>query len=124
MEGWCDGTAGYALVYALAYDVFRAGSFGEIAEGAALSAWAAEKQIGTLCCGLGGIGYALLAAYRLTGSEVRLERARAITRRASADGSKYFRRDALYKGAVDVAVLAEDVKEPETAAMPLFDPTR
>jgi eukaryotic-like serine/threonine-protein kinase len=124
MEGWCNGTAGYAMLSALAHEVLSAGRFGEIAEGAALSAWAAETQVGTLCCGLGGIGYALLAAYRFTGSELWLERARAITRRAAADGSKYFLRNALYKGAVGVASLAEDLKEPQTAAMPLFEPTR
>ena len=123
MEGWCNGTAGHAMLYALAHDVLRADRFGEIAERAALSAWAAGTQLGTLCCGLGGIGYALLALYRLTHTESWLERARAAARRAAADSSKYFLRDALYKGAVGVAVLAEDLKQPETAAMPLFEPT-
>lgn len=124
MEGWCNGTAGYAMLYGLAHEVLDAGRFGETAERAALSAWAAETQLGTLCCGLGGIGYAMLAIHRLTGSDLWLERARATTRRAAADSSKYFMRDALYKGAVGVAVLAEDIKRPETAAMPLFEPVR
>jgi len=53
-----------------------------------------------------------------------LQRARAVARRAAADSSKHFFRDALYKGAVGVALLAEDLKQPETAAMPLFEPTR
>jgi eukaryotic-like serine/threonine-protein kinase len=124
MEGWCNGTAGHTMLYALAHEVLGAGKYGEFAERAAISAWGAETQLGTLCCGLGGTGYALLAAHRLTGSELWLERARVTTRRAAADSSKNFLRDSLYKGAVGVAVLAEDLKCPNAAAMPLFEPTR
>jgi len=122
MEGWCNGTAGYALLYALAFEVLRMPRFAETSERAALSAWSAETQLGTLCCGLGGISYALLALYRLTGSNVWLERARITARRAASDSSKYFLRDSLYKGAVGVAVLAEELNQPEIAAMPLFMP--
>ena len=87
------------------------------------SAWATEIEIGTLCCGLAGIGYAFAAAYRLTGSELWLVCARAVARRAAADSSMHFFRDSLYKGAVGVAVLTEDLKQPIAAAMPLFEPT-
>ncbi|MGI8990602.1 MAG: lanthionine synthetase LanC family protein [Bryobacteraceae bacterium] len=124
MEGWCNGTAGYTMLFALAHDMLRTTRYGDLAERAAIGAWGAETRLGTLCCGLGGIGYALLAAYRLTGSELWLERARMTTRRAAADSSKNFLRDSLYKGAVGVALLAEDLKYPDSAAMPLFEPTR
>ena len=124
MEGWCNGTAGHALVFAWAHDVLGIGQFGELAERAAWSAWSAETETGSLCCGMGGIAYALLAMYRLTRSELWLERARLTARRAAGDGSKHFQRDALYKGAVGVAVLAEDLKQPENAAMPAFEPLR
>ena len=80
------------MLYALAHEVLGAGKYGEFAERAAISAWGAETQLGTLCCGLGGTGYALLAAHRLTGSELWLERARVTTRRAAADSSKNFLR--------------------------------
>lgn len=124
MEGWCNGTAGHAMLFALAQDMLREGRHGDLAERAAIGAWATESRLGTLCCGLGGIGYALLAAYRVTGSELWLERARIIARRAAADSSEHFLRDSLYKGAVGVAALAEDLKQPDSAAMPLFEPTR
>lgn len=123
MDGWCNGTAGHVLLFALAHKVLRAERFGEFAERAAVSAWEADIRIGTLCCGLGGLGYALLAVHRLTGSELWLERARAFARRAATDSAKHFFRDALYKGAVGVALLADDLEQPETAAMPLFEPT-
>lgn len=123
MEGWCNGTAGHTMLFTLAHDALRAGSYGELAERAAISMWAAETRSGTLCCGLGGIAYALLAVQRLTGSDVWLERARRTARRAAADSSKHFLRDSLYKGAVGIAVLAEDLKNPNSASMPLFEPT-
>jgi eukaryotic-like serine/threonine-protein kinase len=123
MDSWCNGTAGHLLLFALAYDVLRADSFAELVERAAESLWATDAQLGTLCCGLAGIGYAFVAAYRVTGSELWLERAHAVTRRAAADSSKHFFRDALYKGAVGVVVLTEDLKQPLDAAMPLFEPT-
>ena len=123
MEGWCNGTAGHAMLYALGYQMLRQPRFAETAERAALSACAAEVELGTLCCGLAGISYAFLATHRLAGSAVWLDRARNSARRAAADSSKFFLRDALYKGAVGVAVLAEDLKDPAMAAMPLFEPT-
>ncbi len=122
MEGWCNGTAGHSMLFALAHRVLDVAPFGELAERAATSAWASEMQHGSLCCGMGGVGYALIAVHRLTGSEVWLGRARAAARRAATDSSKYFLRDALYKGAVGVALLTEHLKDPETAAMPLFEP--
>lgn len=121
MEGWCNGTAGYAMLFVLANNILGLGKYGDLAERAAISASAAETRLGTLCCGLGGIGYALLAIYRLTGSELWLERARVATRRAAADSSRHFLRDSLYKGSAGVAVLAEHLKEPDFAAMPLFE---
>jgi hypothetical protein len=123
MDGWCNGTAGHVMLFSLAYDVLGIGAFGELAECAAESAWASEVQLGTLCCGLAGIGYAFAAAYRLTGAQRWLDRARMAARRAAADGSKGFLRDSLYKGALGVALLAEDLKQPNLAAMPLFEPT-
>ena len=124
MDGWCNGTAGHVMLFAFAHEMLGTGSFGELAERAAMSAWETEMQIGTLCCGLGGTAYALAAMHRLTGAEVWLQRARAAAARAAADSSKHFLRDALYKGAVGVALLAEDLQQPETAAMPLFEPVR
>ncbi len=123
MHGWCNGTAGHVLLFALAYDVFRDHDLLEIVERGAESVWTSELQLGTLCCGLAGMGYALIAAYRATGSEVWLERAQSLVCRAATDSSPSFFRDSLYKGAVGVAMLAEDLKQPATAAMPLFEPT-
>jgi hypothetical protein len=95
-----------------------------VAARAALSAASSASTVGTLCCGQGGIGYALLALHRLTGSQAWLQQARAAAQRAAADRSRLLPRDALFKGALGVALLAEDLENPARAAMPLIEPVR
>jgi serine/threonine-protein kinase len=124
MPGWCNGMAGYSMLFALAHEVLRTPKYAELAERAAASAWNIEMSNGSLCCGNGGNGYAFLAAYRLTGARLWLDRARMAARRALGDTSKLFFRDALYKGALGVALLASETHRPAMAAMPLFEPAR
>lgn len=121
MDGWCNGSAGHAMLFALACRIFGRPEFGILAERAATSACSSLSRLGSLCCGQAGIGYALLAVHRLTGDPVWLRRARSAARRAAGDRSKHFVRDALYKGGVGVALLAEDLDAPEEGAMPLFE---
>jgi serine/threonine protein kinase len=122
LEGWCNGSAGYAMLYALTCRLFDEPGFAELAERAAISAWNSDIAVGTLCCGQAGIAYAMLAAYRVTGSEQWLLRAKSCWRRAAQDPSPHLLQDALYKGAVGLALLAEELESPEAAAMPLFEP--
>jgi serine/threonine-protein kinase len=124
MDGWCNGSAGYAMLYALAYEGLGESCYGELAERAALSACASSISLGTLCCGQAGIGYASLAAYRVTGSNQWVGRARASARLAALDRSPYMLRDALYKGAVGVALLVDELSAPGAASMPLLEPRR
>jgi eukaryotic-like serine/threonine-protein kinase len=124
MQGWCHGTAGYTILFALAHEVLGVPRYADLAERAAASAWDIETSNGSLCCGNAGNGYAFLAAYRLTGDRLWLERARVAARRASGDSSEFFFRDSLYKGALGVALLASELDRPATAAMPLFEPVR
>jgi serine/threonine-protein kinase len=112
------------MLFALAHQLLKESNFGELAERAAISACSSPSSLGTLCCGQGGIGYAMLSVFRLTGADVWLQRARTAVRRAAADRSKHFLRDALYQGAVGVALLTEDLQDPDGAAMPLFEPMR
>lgn len=124
LDGWCNGSAGYAMLYALACSVLGEPRFGELAERAAISAWNGSIAVGTLCCGQAGIGYGLLAVHRVTGSKQWLQRASACARRAAQDRSPHFLRDALYRGVVGAALLVEELRSPESAAMPLFEPVR
>lgn len=122
VDGWCNGSAGHAMLFALACQILADADLGRLAGQAAVSAWSSGSQLGSLCCGQGGIGYALLAMHRLTGEDRWLQRARAAARRAAADRSKHFPHSALYKGALGVALLLEDLKAPQGSAMPLFEP--
>lgn len=124
MPGWCHGTAGYTMLFALAHELLYMPRHADLAVRAAASAWNIETSLGSLCCGDGGNGYAFLAAYRVTGARVWLDRARLAAQRAFGDTTKLFFRDALYKGRLGVAVLASELDRPETAAMPLFEPAR
>jgi lantibiotic modifying enzyme len=124
MPGWCHGTAGYTMLFALAHEVLRVPRHADLTEQAAASAWNIETSHGSLCCGNGGNGYAFLAAYRLTGDRVWLERARLAAGRALSDTAQLVYRDSLYKGLLGVSLLASELERPAAAAMPLFEPVR
>jgi hypothetical protein len=112
------------MLFALAHEVLRVPRYADLAERAAASAWNIETPHGCICCGNGGNGYAFLAAYRLTGARVWLDRARVAAHRASRDRSIFVYRDSLYQGALGVALLASELDRPAAAAMPLFEPVR
>jgi serine/threonine-protein kinase len=120
MEGWCNGSAGHALLWALAYESLGVEAYRVCAERSALSAWSSATKIGTICCGLAGIGYACAAAHRVTGDGVWLSRARLAARRGCEDRSPLFYRDSLYKGGVG-AVLFREQLESSTVATPLLE---
>jgi serine/threonine protein kinase len=120
MDGWCNGAAGHAVLWALAHDLFGASEFGALADRSAASAWSSDIEVGTLCCGLAGIGYACMAAHRVTGDASWLARARLAARRASEDRSQWSYRDSLYKGGVGAVLLHEELAAAR-AAMPLLE---
>jgi eukaryotic-like serine/threonine-protein kinase len=119
-EGWCNGSAGHALLWALAHELLGAPDYRVYAVRSALSAWSSEIKLGTICCGLAGIGYACAAAHRVTGDGVWLSRARLAARRACEDRSKWFYRDSLYKGAVGAVLLYEEL-DASRAATPFLE---
>lgn len=121
--GWCNGTAGFAFLWALAYRAYGEPTFAELAESAAWDVWdASGDQMFDLCCGLAGRGYALLALYRQTGDAKWVDRARVLVERA-ASATTATAPDAhrLYKGALGVALLAAELERPELARMPMFE---
>ena len=142
MAGWCNGSAGMVHLWTLAsrlpalsepidpgtVPVGRGcgGSdrWRQLAQAAAWHAWEAGDQVESLCCGLAGRAYALLALYQAGAGEEWLERARILANRAAANSAA--ERDApdspphsLYRGQLGIAVLAADLERPAAAAMPL-----
>jgi eukaryotic-like serine/threonine-protein kinase len=121
VDGWCNGTAGHSMLFALAYRVFGREAYAQAAIQAAESSQTTETDLGTLCCGLAGVAYALLSAHRITGDQRWRTRAEKAASSAAKCTSESFYRDSLYKGAVGLAVLTEDLRDPESAAMPVFE---
>jgi serine/threonine protein kinase len=131
LPGWCNGSAGFVHLWALAHEMLGNGEHGTLAEQAGLDAWESEGRIGNLCCGFAGQAYALLKLYKRTGAKAWLHRAQAQAQRAARSildlpaGGAYpeltLRAESLYKGELGVAVLAAELEKPEFAAMPFFE---
>lgn len=122
MDGWCNGTAGHLMMNALALDVLKLPEAADLVELCARNVWSSRLRVGSLCCGLGGMSYALVTAYRVTGSRAWLDRARELARQAACDKNDALR-DSLYKGELGVALLLDELEEPLKASMPLVQPS-
>jgi serine/threonine-protein kinase len=123
MPGWCNGSAGYLYLWALAAEALQEPRWQELAERTAWNTWESSDTVLSLCCGLAGRSYALLSFWRKGGGEEWLRRARVLANRA-ARGALHpdaETPDSLYKGAMGVAALAGDLGQPGQAAMPLFE---
>jgi hypothetical protein len=122
MSGWCNGSAGFVFLWALAHRTLNDPRYAALAEGAAWNAWEDPGREASLCCGLAGRAYALLHHWRHGGGPDWLERARDLAERAAGSVSRQGESaHSLYKGELGVAVLAADLARPEAAAMPFFE---
>jgi eukaryotic-like serine/threonine-protein kinase len=121
-SGWCHGSSGYVHLWRLAGRFFGEARYSDLTVGAAEYARARRENSGTLCCGLGGQAYAMLAAYKLTGDQAWVRHAEQMACDAVGfAGTSSFATNSLYKGDVGVALLLADLERPSTAAMPLFE---
>ena len=124
MPGWCNGTAGHVHLWVTAHAVLGDNRWGTLAERAGWDVYGTLSNIAQICCGLAGQAYALLELYRHTGERRWLTAATELAVRAAvavdASGPDSLMPGSLHKGDVGVAVLAADLAEPETAAMPFF----
>lgn len=121
MAGWCHGSAGYAMLYALADRVLGEERWRDTAARAAREAWASVGRHYTLCCGLVGRAYAQLALYRLTGDATWYDRACDLAGRLDRLESHDEYGWGLYKGRSGVALLCRALDTPSEARMPFFE---
>jgi serine/threonine-protein kinase len=124
MPGWCNGSAGFVHLWALAHRLLDRQAYLELASSAGWDVFDDASPVTSLCCGLTGRAYALLALYRHTGDIQWRDRAvvlagRAFARRTELDHE--LAAQSLYKGVVGMALLAADLAHPEGAAMPFFE---
>jgi eukaryotic-like serine/threonine-protein kinase len=122
VPSWCNGSAGFVHLWLTAERVLGDEGYRELAYGAARDALGPMETGVDLCCGLSGRAYALLALHRASGDDIWLREARTLAVRALRPRML----DApfalsLYKGALGPVVLAEELRAPMTASMPLFE---
>jgi serine/threonine-protein kinase len=125
MPGWCQGSAGYVLLWSQAHLAFGRSEYAALVERAAWNAWESPATGTSLCCGLVGRAYALLTCYRHTGDSRWLARARELAERAARNtepgGIDRPYAMSLFKGDTGLALLAADLAAPEAACLPLFE---
>jgi eukaryotic-like serine/threonine-protein kinase len=118
-RSWCNGLAGYTLAWVLAAEVGN----DERCRARALAAAphlldALDESGGTVCCGLGGRAYALLAIARLDPGGPWIEHARQLATRALAHETAT---GGVLQGLPGLVLLAHDLETPATARFPVLD---
>jgi serine/threonine-protein kinase len=120
-RGWCHGSAGWAQLWALAWQVTGDERLLGLAAQSAVDAVAADESNASLCCGRAGQGYAALTLYQATGERRWLGAAHRVAteaaRRSEADGAPAH---SLLTGELGVALLMAELEDPARAAMPVY----
>jgi len=123
ISGWCNGAAGFTHLFLLAHRLLGKGRFADWALAAARAAATDPEIAPSICCGLGGRVYALLAVHRATADDHWLERARRLADRiAPPPAAPHTPEHSLYKGALGLRLLRIELDAPECARHPLFEP--
>ena len=124
MPGWCNGTAGMVFLWLRAHAVLTGRKYLELAQRSGRDVLNTDGGNASLCCGLCGQAYALLALYRSTGDKEWLIGAERAAHLASKRFHKYTgpHRASLYKGELALLTLREDIRHPMESAMPFFEP--
>jgi len=117
-SGWCNGSAGFVLLFSLASRMLSDPSYFTLAAAAAEHTWRVRNPSPSLCCGATGDGYAYLNLYRATGNKLWLQRAgRSAEVAMNVDRHNY----SLFVGKAGVVVLLSDLERPESAWIPLLE---
>jgi serine/threonine protein kinase len=128
---WCNGTAGQVHLWLAAYSILKDEQYLLLAEQSGRHTAETGNGLASLCCGLTGQAYALLALYRQTGEGWWLQRAQQLVDRAATTyhhlpreletDAHAERLYSLYKGEIGLAVLAADLEHPANSAFPAFE---
>jgi hypothetical protein len=117
---WCNGAAGTLLLWAKAYDVTADAGYLRAARLAAERATTASFIGSDLCCGIGGIAYALLELARV--DREGNWRARAVELAAKAIEAPAMRwPNGLFRGHPGLVCLALDVLSEQPAGFPTIE---
>ena len=120
-SSWCSGAAGHIFLWLEANRHFPSQGFAEIAERAGIATWVSSERNASLCCGLAGRGFALLALHRETQEVDWLKRACKLCDRAAETGVSTDVAYSLFKGDLGIALLSAELEQPVFARFPLFE---
>jgi eukaryotic-like serine/threonine-protein kinase len=122
-RGWCHGSAGWAQLWALAWQMTREQRLLSFAEDCAEDAVAAAGDSASLCCGRAGQAFAALTLYRATDERRWLAAAHRMAagavRAAANEGAPAHQ---LFAGELGAMLLAAELEDPARAAMPVYEP--
>src|SRR5262249_40150908 len=118
---WCNGAAGMVPLWILAERIYRDPAYLVAAERFGRAAIEAGNDLGSLCCGTTGPGFAALALYRATGKKDWRAAAEQCVQRARAAHFPQSMDHSLYKGPLGPALLELELEAPDDAVLPLFD---
>lgn len=121
VSGWCNGSAGFVHLWALAFELFTDERYLSLAEAAAWDTWDSNELGYDLCCGSAGRAYALIRCYQATGNAAWLEKAHDVALSAVLMVDSIEPNiGGVIKGTAGVALLAAELGNPEDAKMPFF----
>lgn len=125
---WCNGTSGYLYLWTLASRLIpeKAEEYQTIAEQSAWNVWEDAHEFGDLCCGFAGRAYSLLHYYKYTQNKDWLLRSRILTQKAidlmyESNYNASIINHSLYKGILGISLLVNELNNPSTSKMPLFE---
>ncbi|HEU5059086.1 MAG TPA: lanthionine synthetase LanC family protein [Kofleriaceae bacterium] len=111
---WCNGSAGYALLFAKAHEVTGEAELATVAHRAALDALDSANGIPDLCCGAVGSAYAMLALSRIDPGGDWRRRAEELAMAVMVSEIQPEWAHGLFKGEAGTFCLAMDLLSGET----------
>lgn len=112
--GWCRGSAGYALLFAKAYEVTGDAELASLARRAARDALDTAIDVPDLCCGAVGSAYAMLAMSRIDPGRGWRRRAGELAMSVMVSEVQPEWAHGLFKGEAGTFCLAMDLLSGET----------
>jgi serine/threonine-protein kinase len=118
---WCNGAAGLVPLYILAERVYRERAYLIAAERFGHVAIESSNDLGSLCCGATGPGFAALGLFRATGKKDWQGAADRCVHHARAARFSKSMDHSLYKGPLGAALLEVELQGPDDSLLPLYD---
>lgn len=115
---WCNGTAGFVLLWCEAFESLEDERWLELAKEAGRATDLHPEMGYNLCCGLTGRAFSLASLYRATGDSAWIERAAACLKRAKPSRGSHLH--SLFKGITGLELASAEMRQPDMMIFPLL----